>query len=75
MSINFSNFRKSKLFILYILSFIFAFTASIPAYINSSFIQSLTTQQAVGLIFALNAVFSLVALIYIPKIIKKVWQL
>ena len=71
MSINFSNFRKSKLFILYILSFIFAFTASIPAYINSSFIQSLTTQQAVGLIFALNAVFSLVALIYIPKLLKK----
>jgi len=53
------------------LSFIFAFTSSIPAYINSSFIKSLTSEQAVGLFFALSAVFSLISLIFVPKLLKR----
>ncbi len=65
------KFRKSTLFTLYVLSFVFAFTSSIPAYINSSFIKSLTSEQAVGVFFALNAIFSLFALLFVPKLLKK----
>ena len=71
MKINLLSFKKSTLFILYIIGFIFAFTTSVPAYINSSFIESLTSEQAVGLFFSAGAIFSLVALIYIPKLLKK----
>ena len=71
MKINLLNFRKSTLFILYIIGFIFAFTSSVPAYINSSFIESLTSEQAVGIFFSIGAIFSLFSLIFIPRLLKK----
>ncbi|MFH1454751.1 MAG: MFS transporter [bacterium] len=71
MSINILNFRKSTLFILYILGFIFAFTSAIPTYVNSSFLKSLTSEQAIGIFYAIGSVFSLISLIFIPKVLKK----
>ncbi len=71
MKINLLNFKKSTLFILYIVGFIFAFTSSIPAYINSSFIESLTSEQAVGIFFSIGAIFSLFSLIFVPKLLKR----
>ena len=64
-------FRKSTLFILYIIGFIFAFSSSIPAYVNSSFLKSITNERLVGIIYTIGSVFSLTCLILIPKILKK----
>ena len=66
-----SAFRKSTLFILYILGFIFAFTSALPAYINSSFLGSLTSEQAIGIFYTIGSIFSLTILILLPKILKK----
>lgn len=64
-------FRKSTLFILYIIGFIFAFSSSIPAYINSSFLKSITNESVVGILYTIGSIFSLAFLIFIPKILKK----
>ena len=66
-----SEFRKSTLFVLYIVGFIFALTSAIPAYINSSFLESLTNEQAVGLFYIAGSILSLISLIIIPKILKR----
>ena len=71
MKINLSEFRKSKLFILYILGFIFAYTSAIPAYVNSSFLESITNEKSVGVIYSIGSILSLVALISIPKFLKR----
>ena len=63
--------RKSKLFILYILGFVFAFTSAIPAYINSSFLKSLSSEQFVGVIYSVGSILSLISLILIPKVLKR----
>ncbi len=65
------NFKKSTLFTLYILGFIFAFTSAIPAYINSSFLTSITNEHAIGIIYSIGSILSLIALISIPKFLKK----
>ena len=71
MKIKFSDLKKSALFILYILGFIFAFTSSIPAYVNSSFLESITNERTVGFIYTLGSVLTLIFLILIPKVLKK----
>lgn len=71
MKIKFLNFRKSTLTILYILIFIFALTSAIPAYVNSSFLKSLTGEQFVGVLYTVSSIFALVFLILLPKILKK----
>ena len=63
--------KKSTLFILYIVGLIFAFTTALPAYVNSSFLKSLTSEQAVGVFYIIGSVISLTALIIIPKILKR----
>lgn len=63
--------NKSTLFILYIVGFLFAFTSSIPAYVNSSFLKNLTNEQFVGFFYTSGSILSLIALILLPKILKK----
>lgn len=67
----FLNYKKSSLVLLYILGFVFAFTSSLPAYINSSFLKSLTGEQAIGLIYTCGSIFSLIFLILIPKLLRR----
>lgn len=71
MKIQISDFRKSTLFILYTIGFIFSFTLAIPAYVNSSFLQSLTSEQAIGIFYTISSIFSLTTLILLPKVLKK----
>ena len=71
MKINLLKFSKSSLFILYIVGFIFSFTSSIPAFINSSFLKSITSENIIGVLYSVASIFSLFCLILIPKILKK----
>jgi MFS family permease len=65
------KFRKSTLFILYILGLIFAFSSAIPAYVNSSFLSGITNERIVGVIYAIASVITLISLVLIPKMLKK----
>jgi MFS family permease len=63
--------KKTTLFILYVIGLIFAFTTALPAYVNSSFLKSLTSEHAVGIFYIIGSIISLTALVFIPKILKK----
>lgn len=65
------NLRKTTLFTLYVLIFIFSFSSSIPAYINSSFLTSMTNGNLVGIIYSVGSVLSLTALISVPRFLKR----
>lgn len=65
------NNKKTSLFLLYIIGFVFAFTSSLPAYINSSFLKNLTSEQSIGLIYTCGSIFSLLFLIFIPKFLRR----
>ena len=71
MKIQISDFGKSTLFILYTIGFIFSFTLSIPAYVNSSFLESLTSEQAIGIFYTISSTFSLATLLFLPRLLKK----
>jgi MFS family permease len=66
-----TNSKKTSLFILYILGFIFAFTSSLPAYVNSTFLTDLTNEQIVGVFYIISSFFSIISLVFIPKILKR----
>jgi len=66
------SFRKSALFILYIIGFMFSLRIALPSYINSSFIEGITTERLVGLIYMISAIFTILAFLVIPRIINKV---
>jgi MFS family permease len=66
------SFRRSALFILYIVGFMFALRIALPSYINSSFMSGITTEKFVGLIYMISSLLTIVAFIIVPKIIHKI---
>ncbi|MEA2112392.1 MAG: MFS transporter [Patescibacteria group bacterium] len=66
--------RKDKLRpVLYILSFIIALQAAIPAYINSSFIeQYLSSEKLTGLLYTIASILTVAGLLLIPIFLKKI---
>jgi len=71
MEINLSSFKKPTLLVLYALIFVFALTSAIPAYVNSSFLKSLTNEQLVGVFYTMASILAFASLIFIPKILQK----
>lgn len=71
MEINLSSFKKPTLLVLYVLIFVFALTSAIPAYVNSSFLKSLTNEQLVGVFYTMASILAFASLIFIPKILQK----
>ncbi|MFA6341042.1 MAG: MFS transporter [Candidatus Paceibacterota bacterium] len=66
----FKNLRRSSLFILYIIGFLFAFRTAIPSYIDSSFLSSLFGERLMSVVFILCSVLILCIFAYIPNILK-----
>lgn len=58
--------------ILYLISFIFTLSVALMAYINSSFISSFLNEKYVGAIYALGSVTSILALLVVNNIFKKI---
>jgi MFS family permease len=65
------SFRRSALFVLYIVGFMFALRIALPSYINSSFVDGILIQENFGFIYKLLSFFikevtpeKLVGLIY-----------
>ncbi len=66
------SFRKSALFILYIVGFMFALRIALPAYINSSFMSGITTEKLVGWIYMISSLLTIVAFLVVPRLVHKV---
>lgn len=62
---------KSTLFILYVVGFVSAFSAALPAYVNSSFLGTITREQSIGFVYIFCAIFTLFAFAYTPRLLKK----
>jgi MFS family permease len=62
--------RKTTLFILYTIGFVFSLSRAIPAYVNSSFLSTFVGEKFVGLIFAICSIIALFVFYLIPKILK-----
>jgi MFS family permease len=63
--------RKTTLFILYTIGFVFALSRAIPAYVNSSFLSTFVGEKFVGFVFTLCSLVALSVFFIIPKILKR----
>ncbi len=68
---NLLKFSRSSLFILYVISFVFTFTGSLPYYINSSFLSGLTSERIMSVIYAVASALVFLSFIYAPAFFKK----
>ncbi len=66
------NFRRSTLFILYVVGFFFALRSALPSYINSSFLKGITGEELVGTIYMICSVLTLVLFSTMPFLVKKI---
>jgi MFS family permease len=57
--------------IIYCAEFLYSIPISLAYYINSSFIVSLTNEKFVGIVYAVGAITSILALVYASKIFRK----
>lgn len=58
--------------IIYLAGFLYSLPGALAAYINSSFISSFTDEKFVGIIYALGAIVSILALLVAPKVLSKI---
>ncbi len=66
-----NRIKKAPFFLIYLVSFLYSFHYALPVYINSSFISKyVSTEQAVGIIFAVSAVFTTILTYVSPYILK-----
>lgn len=63
---------KHKTKIIYLAGFIFSLSVALMSYINSSFISSFISEKLVGIIYALGSIVSILVLLLVPKIFRKV---
>lgn len=61
---------RSPLISVYLLSFFLTLHIAVPVYINSSFLGVLTNPKMVGLIYAGASLLAIIALYFIPRILK-----
>ena len=64
--------KNPLFFLVYLTSFLYSFHYSLPLYIESSFIsQFLPTEEMVGLMFAIAAVFTSIFTFLLPRILQR----
>lgn len=63
--------KSSGAFVIYILGFLFALHATLPIYINSSFLSGITNEQFVGIIYSIGSVVTVLCFLIIPSILRK----
>ena len=65
--------KKRRAFVaIYVMSFFFALSIALPTYINSSFLSRFILEKNVGIFYAIASLLSLLALIWIPSLLKKI---
>jgi MFS family permease len=60
-----------KLKSIFLIGFLFSLQSALTAYINSTFLSSFTDEKSVGIVYALGAVISIVALFIAPEILRR----
>lgn len=63
--------RSSGAFVIYILGFLFALHATLPIYINSSFLTLISAEKFVGIIYSIGSAATILSFFAIPFILRK----
>lgn len=64
--------KKSSLFTLYFLGFLLSLRLAIPTYITSSYLDFFVGEKAVGYVYILGSVFTLILFYFMPDLLKKI---
>jgi MFS family permease len=62
---------SGSIFIIYLLGFLFALHATLPVYINSTYLSHFTTEKLVGILYTISSALTIGAFIFVPKILRK----
>lgn len=62
---------RNAFLVIYLLGFLFAFQNAIPAYINSSFLETFAPEKFVGVLYSIGSILSIIGLVKMPKILAK----
>lgn len=57
---------------LYIAAFVFSFQVALTAYVNSSLLETSVGENGIGILYAIASITSIVGLVFIPHIIRKI---
>ena len=63
--------KSSGAFVIYLLGFLFALHATLPIYINSSFLSKISNEQFVGIIYSVGSIVTILCFLFIPSILRK----
>lgn len=64
------NTVRSNIFLTCLFAFLFALHVAIPAYITSTFLSNYVGEQAVGIVYTLGAIATIIAFTQLPKLLK-----
>ncbi len=62
---------RNAFLVIYLLGFLFAFHHAIPAYISSSFLETLAPEKFVGIIYSIGSILSIIGLSQIPRVLAR----
>ncbi|MDE1988664.1 MAG: hypothetical protein KGI39_03105, partial [Patescibacteria group bacterium] len=63
--------KSSGAFVIYLLGFLFALHATLPVYINSSFLSLISTERFVGIIYSIGSIATILSFFTVPSILRK----
>ena len=63
--------KSSGAFVIYVLGFLFALHATLPIYINSSFLSSISIEKFVGIIYSVGSIATILCFFAVPSILRK----
>src|SRR3989344_1284573 len=61
----------SRLFPIYLVSFLFAYQAALPLYINSSFLGKFLPESSIGFLYSVSSIVTILFLVYLSKVLSK----
>ncbi|MEK9168050.1 MAG: MFS transporter [Patescibacteria group bacterium] len=70
--LQFSGKHSGHIFhIIFLLGFLFSIHAALPAYITSSFLSEVGSERAVGILYTIGSLLSIVTLLYAPVLLSR----
>jgi MFS family permease len=63
--------RAHKRFVMYITAFLFALSANLPFYVNSSFLSQFLSESSVGLVYALSSAVAILVFFLTPGLLER----
>jgi len=63
--------KLRSIFLIYFLGFLFAFHTALPTFINSSFLNTIISEKAIGIFYTIASVLSIILLFFSPTVLRR----